>query len=373
MTIKELFSLTAENLDYDIKSSAKAKWDSVAKPLDGLGEFEEIISSIAMIKGNVDFTLDKKALVVMISDNGIVEEGVSQCGQNVTKSVAVNLALGRSSVSKLAGDIADIFPVDIGIAGEIDSKYSSVINRKVRLGSRNFLKEPAMTMDETLLAIKTGIDMVKDLSAAGYSIIATGEMGIGNTTSSSAIIASLLKLPVREVTGRGAGLSDEGYSYKCDVIGRGIFRYDLGSMAERLCRDNDIDLDIKNIKKARAFSALSTFGGYDIAGMTGIFLGAAIYRVPVIIDGVISLTSALIACDILEDAGMYMIPSHMGLEPAMRYVYEEMNLNLKPVLHAGLKLGEGSGAIMMFPLLDMAHRLYNGTTFKESDIENYKR
>ena len=362
----------------DIEAESTRKWNAVAKPLNGLGELEHLITRIAMIRGTTDFQLSKRARGIMISDNGIVEEGVSQSKSDVTLAVANLMADDLSSVGKMIKDV-DTFPIDIGIKD--GTPGGKVIHEKIREGSRNFMKEPAQTQEETLRAIEVGINLVKRLSEEGYDIVATGEMGIGNTTTSSTILAEMLRLPVPELTGKGAGLSDEGYAYKCNVIERALSKYDMNGMILSLYSDLAKEMpdtftgsvpDIGLMKRLHAFLALSTFGGYDISGLAGVFIGGAMYHMPIVIDGVISATAAYIAEQILPGTKEYMLPSHLGSEPAMQHIYDEMNLTQRPVICAGLHLGEGTGAVMLFPLLDMAKSLYDGTKFLDTDIEPYK-
>ena len=225
-----------------------------------------------------------------------------------------------------------------------------VEKRKISYGTKNFAKEPAMTREQAEAAILTGIDIIKEMKDEGYRIIATGEMGIGNTTTSSAICAALLNKPVEDVTGRGAGLSTEGLHKKIAVIKEAIKKYE--------CDKKD------------AIDVLACVGGYDIAGMAGLFLGGAIYNVPVVIDGFISAVSALVASRICPDVTGYILPSHVSAEPAGRMLLEA--LGMEPFLTCDMCLGEGSGAVALFPILDMAMAVYKGMgTFDENNIETY--
>ena len=352
MTKEELLSLKIESPDENIINSAKKKWDALAKPIDGLGMLEETVCRIAGMYGSLDFDLDKKGLIIMCADNGIVSEGVSQTGKEVTYEVAALMGKRKSSVGIMLKDYpAEIMTVDIGIDSDVTPE--GVIDKKVAKGTRNFLHEPAMTTEEALNAIEAGIECVKELKDKGISIIATGEMGIGNTTTSSALMSLLTGLDAKLCTGRGAGLSDDGLKRKIDVITRGIaFHFPDGN--------------------ADAFDALCKVGGLDIAGLTGVFIGGAIYKVPIVIDGFISMISALIAERVIPGCRDYMIASHLGKENGMKILSEK--LDLKPVIHANLALGEGTGAVMLFPLLDMAMSMYmSGTAFSDTPIEEYER
>lgn len=350
MTKEELQQLEIRCPSEEIKKQVQANWDAVAKPLDGLGAFEVLTAKIGAALGTADFDLTQKAVIVMCADNGIVAEGVSQSGQEVTAAVAASMGKQASSVGKMAKSIgADVFPVDIGINST--EKIDGVLDQKIRSGTRDFLKEPAMTEAETLAAIEVGMELVHRLKEEGYSLLATGEMGIGNTTTSSAVAAALSGCAVEEITGRGAGLSDAGLLRKRQVIAEALQKYDFG--------------------KDETFRILSTVGGLDIAGLAGVFIGGALYQIPVVLDGVISTVAALVAERLVPGTRAYMIPSHKSKEPAARMLEE---LALAPVIDASLALGEGTGAVMMFALLDMAMTLYETrTTFSDISVEQYVR
>lgn len=351
ITKEYIEQLSVKAPDEKIRKKVLENWDAVAKPLDGLGRFETLIAQIGAVIGTDNIELSKKAVIIMCADNGIVEEGVSQSGQEVTTAVAKSMAKKQSSVGKMAEVIgADTIPVDIGINGK--EKIDGVIDRKIRCGTRNFRKEPAMTEEEVIRAIAVGMEMVSDCKKKGYQILATGEMGIGNTTTSSAIAAALLQCEVSKVTGRGAGLSDTGLSRKQQVISEAIKKYEL--------------------YHADALTILKTVGGLDIAGLVGVCIGGAVFHVPIVLDGVISMVATLLAEKILPGTKEYLLPSHKGKEPAVNLLMEA--LELEPVIDGKLALGEGTGAVMLFPLLDMALRIYcDRTTFSDIEIEQYKR
>jgi nicotinate-nucleotide--dimethylbenzimidazole phosphoribosyltransferase len=326
----------------------KKRWDSIAKPLHSLGWMEEATAIIAGAQHSSEIRTEKKILVPMCADNGVVAEGVTQTGQEVTAIVAENFLDEKSCAAlmcKRAG--ADIRPIDIGMV--VDTPR--VEKRKVAYGTKNFAKEPAMTREEAVQALETGIRLVGELKAEGYRLIATGEMGIGNTTTSSAVAASLLGVPAEEMTGRGAGLSGTGLQKKVQVIHDAIARWDL--------------------TKADPLTVLSCVGGFDLAGIAGMFLGGAYFHVPVLIDGFISAAAALLAAKIHPACKGYMIASHVSKEPAARRILQE--LGLSPALDAGMCLGEGSGAVAVFPLLDMAADIYHKmSTFEQIDVEAYQ-
>lgn len=223
---EELGQLVVQAPDEDTRRKVLKNWDTVAKPIDSLGRFETLTAQIGAVIGTDKMDISRKAVIIMCSDNGIVEEGVSQSGQEVTTIVAELMAKNQSAVGRMAASIgADTFPVDIGINNKVT--IPGLVQRKISYGTKNFRKEPAMTEQEAIRAIAAGIDMVSYCKEGGYKILATGELGMGNTTTSSAIAAALLKCNASEVTGRGVGLSDEGFFRKQQVIAEAIEKYDL--------------------------------------------------------------------------------------------------------------------------------------------------
>jgi nicotinate-nucleotide--dimethylbenzimidazole phosphoribosyltransferase len=241
----------------------------------------------------------------------------------------------------------------------MEGSPKGVADRKVMQGTRDFLIEPAMTEDECMQAINAGIDTVCECSINGYRLLAAGEMGIGNTTTSSALAAALLGLAVDDVTGKGAGLSSSGLEHKKQIIGEALRRYRPDEEEDRKSPEYTMGM-------------LAAVGGLDIAGMAGVFIGGAIYHIPVVIDGFISAVAALVAERLAPGCRCNMLASHSGREPGMKYVLDE--LGLEPVIDAGLALGEGTGAVMLFPLLDAALTLYSdGLVFEETEVEQYER
>ncbi|WP_313342954.1 nicotinate-nucleotide--dimethylbenzimidazole phosphoribosyltransferase [Lacrimispora sp.] len=340
-------------LDEEAMEMSKIRWSRVAKPLYSLGALEEDIIKIAGISQNPRVHMDKKALIIMCGDNGIVEEGVTQTGQEVTAVVTENMTHGNSSVCIMAERAeVDVFPVDIGVSRDLESgdRYP-LIRKKLAYGTKNFCKEPAMTRQETIKAIETGMELVKVLAERGYRLIATGEMGIGNTTTSSAVTSMLLSMEPGLLTGRGAGLSDEGLDRKRRVIEKAVRTYGPS------CKDG---IDV-----------LSKVGGFDLAGLTGVFLGGAIYRIPILLDGFISGAAALAAEKIHPGCRDFMLASHVSAEPAGKLLLDE--LKLTPLIQAGLCLGEGSGAVAAIPLLTMVADIYEKmSSFEDIKIEEYK-
>ena len=338
-------------LDEKAMEGARKRWDSIAKPLHSLGELENMLTQIAGITGTPEIRVEKKAVVVMCADNGVVEEGVTQTGQEVTAVVAENFLEGTTTCCVMCRQCgAELFPVDVGMV--TDTKVRTDL--KVAYGTRNMTREPAMTRDQAIRGIEAGIAMAEELKEKGYQVLATGEMGIGNTTTSSAVAAVLLGKPVEDMTGRGAGLNDAGLLCKQQVIAQALEKYE------------------KEIRSAHALSMLAAFGGLDIAGMAGVCIGGALYHVPVVLDGLISSVAALVAERIVPGVREFVLPSHLSKEPAAKWIAEELKLH--PVIDAGLGLGEGTGAVMLFSLLDLALALYEDqTTFDTMEIAQYER
>ena len=359
MTIEELFSIQISEPDRVIRDRAKARWDSIAKPIDGLGRLEEIICRIAAVRGELCPDISKKALVIMCADNGVVAEGVSQTDQSVTGQVARLMGEQKSSVGIMARGCGwDQFVIDVGINS--DEVYPGVLNRKVRRGTGDIAREPAMSEQECLQAVEAGIEAVKSCADRGYGLLAAGEMGIGNTTTSTALLCALTGMAPADLAGRGAGLPPGVMPHKIRVIEKAL-QLHLGNAAGKGIRSPE-----------DAFSCLAKLGGLDLAGLTGVFIGGALCRIPVIIDGLICAAAALTAEMILTGCSEYMIASHTGREKGTGAVLER--LGLKSVICADLALGEGTGAIMLFPLIDMAMRLYqNGCPFSETQIRSYER
>lgn len=337
-------------LDYESMARAKVHWDSLAKPLNGLGDLEKLLIRIAGIRRSPTIDLRRKCVVILCADNGVVAEGISQSGQDVTKIITENLSNGTSTVCHMARAAgADVLPVDIGVASEVEGEH--ILRRKIAYGTKNIATEPAMTREQAIRAIEVGIETAYLCRMQGYDIIATGEMGIGNTTTTSAVVASLLRAPVELVTGRGSGLTTEGLERKIRVISEAI---------DRMQPDQHDPIDI-----------LTKVGGFDLCGLTGLFLGSAACGLPAIVDGVISAAAALCAARMCPTVRDYLIPSHHTAEPAG--VLLEQALDIKPVIDAHMALGEGTGAVLMFGLLDAAASLYcNGNTFDDSNIEAYQ-
>lgn len=329
------------------KEQAQKRWDHVAKPLHSLGRLEELIVQIAGVQQTADVHIDKRCALVFCADHGVVAEGVTQSGSEVTALVAKSIVDGTANINLMAGvSRTDVFAVDMGMLGAVPG----AIDRRIASGTQNMAQAAAMTRAQAQQALQAGMDLAGEMKARGYQLIATGEMGIGNTTASTAMACALLGCTPEELTGRGAGLSDAGLERKRSAI----------RSALQLNQPNEQDpVDI-----------LAKVGGLEIAGMAGAFLGGRKHRIPVIIDGVISAVAALTAARICPEAADFMLPSHMSREPAMVRIMEA--LRMQPILHADMALGEGTGAVALIPMLDMALRVYHGThTFDDLGMDAY--
>ena len=347
----EIFERTAAGIrpSYEeSKKEAAERLDKLVKPIGSLGKLEDIAVKISGITGKQKNSFEKKVTIIMASDNGVSEEGVSAAPQSVTALMTINFLKGITGVcvlSKHAG--ADIRVVDIGVASDLE--YPGLINRKIRKGTSNIAKGPAMSREEAISAIETGIEMVAQLVKEGYSLFGTGEMGIGNTSTASAVAMAFLGCSSEEAVGKGVGLTEEGYANKKSVIERAI-------SINKPDHNNPIDV-------------LSKVGGFDIAGMTGCFLGAAYYRVPIVIDGFISAAAALAAYRINPLVRDYIIPSHLSEEPGYSLVINE--IGLKPLLDLNMRLGEGSGCPLAFNIIEAAEAIISDmATFEEATIKD---
>ena len=341
MTEPELNQLlsTITPPDEAARAAAHTHWASLAKPLGGLGALETLLEEAAALTGTAQLDFSRRAVLV---------QGVSQTDQSVTRAVAENLAARRTSVCQMAKTArCEVVPVDMGMAGD---SVPGVVNCRIAAGTQDFTQGPAMTRAEAIDAIAAGIALVRAQKAQGVQLLATGEMGIGNTTTSSAVAAVLLGQPIETMTGRGAGLSDEGLARKTDAIRRGIA--------------------VNTPDAADPLDVLAKLGGFDLAGLCGVFLGGALEGIPVLMDGFISGVAALCAVRLCPAAAKAVFASHCSSEPAARLVLEA--LGKAPLLTAGLHLGEGTGAVASIPLWDMALAVYDHCySFAEGGITPY--
>ncbi len=335
-------------LNKEIMETASARLDKLIKPIGSLGMLEKIAIQLAGISGNLHNKIAKKCMIVMSSDNGIVEEGVACTPQSVTEWQTINMTKGMCGINVLSRHAGmDLKVVDIGINADINN--SNVLDRKIRKGTSNMAKGPAMSKDEAIQAIEAGINVVQDLVNEGYQILGTGEMGIGNTSTSSAILMSFSGLSAELVVGKGAGLTEEDFLNKKKVIEKAI---------EINCPSSEDPIDV-----------LSKVGGFDIAGLVGCFLGAAYYRTPIIIDGFISAAAALVAFKINPLTREYMIPSHNSAEPGFKWIMKE--LELSPILNLEMRLGEGTGCPLVLNIVEAATKVISEmATFEEASMKD---
>ena len=344
---KELDALVREVLPLDrgAMTAAEEYQARLAKPPGSLGRLEEISIQLAGITGRVHNALNKKQLLVFAADNGVVAEGVSSAPQSVTKQQTINLMRGKTGAAVLAKHFGCGLTVcDVGVNADIYE--STVLNRKIAYGTQNICTGPAMTREQTLQAILTGAEIARTVDA---DVIGVGEMGIGNTTTSSAVLAVLLGADVEAVTGRGGGITEESFHKKKAVIRTAI-------EVNRPNRDDVVDV-------------LSKVGGFDLAAMCGAFLGAAAARRPAVIDGLISAAAALCAVRLSPNVHGYLVPSHASFEIGYRLAMEAMDL--RPLFDLGMRLGEGSGCPLAFQVLDAACAVINDmATFDEAGIND---
>jgi len=336
-------------LDEKLMAEAQLRLDNLTKPIGSLGKLEEVVRRIVGITRNLYPKVDKKTIVIMCADNGVVEEGVSSCPKSVTSSVTRNFTKGITAVNVLSRCAkADVAVVDIGVDDDINC--NGVISRKIRKGTWNIARGPAMERNEAVKAIETGIEVVKELSEKGINLLGTGEMGVGNTTTSSAVSSVLTGIDVEVMSGRGAGLTDEALMNKIKVIKSAI--------------------EINKPDPKDPVDVLAKVGGFDIAGLVGCFIGAARYRIPILIDGFISSTAALCAVSIKPEVRNYMFPSHGSAEPGSKKILEA--LGMEPFLNLDMRVGEGTGAAIAFQLIDCAFAAYTQMgTFNDAKIEQY--
>lgn len=374
-------------LDKNRMEEKEKELNSLLKTPKGLGKLEKLAIRLEGIDKN--YKPDKKMVLVMAADNGVEQEKVSKSKRVITQYVVEAMLNGKSSINALGMVYnADIKVVDLGIDKSSDIKnkinFKGIIDKKImEFGTNNISKEAAMTYEQAVKAIETGIEMVDEFVKDGYNLFATGEMGIGNTTTSSAILKVLTDLPIDEIVGYGSGIDDKTLEHKKNVIKKAIqvnglldffeksknvegkkkIRKEQGNM------DFESKINFENFKTEESqksiINVLAKVGGLDIAGMAGTYLGCAKNRVPVVIDGFISAVSALIAYKICPASREFMIASHLSEEPGMKYIMKE--LDLEPMLFMNMKLGEGTGAVMMFPVIEGACNI-TGVVRKYPDV-----
>lgn len=337
-------------VDARAAEAARARQKSLTKPAGSLGQLEDLSVQLAGITGSLNPALARKCVIVMAGDHGVTREGVSAYPAEVTPQMVLNFLHGGAAINVLARQAgARVVVVDIGVASEVPGGETlpALVRRKVACGTANMAADPAMTREQAEQAIQVGIEVVEAEIAAGLDLVATGDMGIGNTTPSSAIVAAYSGLPAAQVTGRGTGVDSAGLGRKVAIIEKAL----------RVNRPNPAD----------ALDVLSKVGGLEIAGLAGVMLGAAAHRVPVVIDGFISGAAALIAAELAPAVKPYLIAAHQSVEIGHRVILQR--LGLRPLLNLDLRLGEGTGAVLAFYLIEAAaHILNEMATFAEAGV-----
>ena len=349
-----------EPVDEKVRDKAWSRMNQLAKPPGSLGKLEELAVKFAAITGDVRNFIKKKIVVIMSSDNGVYEEGISPTPQSVTLVQTLNFIRRITGVGALAKvNDTDICAIDMGINGDIPKNLlaeemqmyleDKIIDRKIRKSTSNIAKGPAMSREEALTAMETGFEVTRMLKARDYHIVGVGEMGIGNTTTSAAVLKSLTGCTAEMATGRGGGLSDEGYEKKIKIV--------------EAASNRTTGMDVIDI--------LAEVGGFDICAMVGVYLGAAKNKLPVVIDGYISAVAALAAYKIVPASRDYMFASHDSAENGYRIAMEQ--LGLEPILNLDMRLGEGSGCVLAFDIIKGAIGVmdYMGTYDEAKIAENY--
>ena len=322
-------------LDEEAMARARRRQDQLTKPQGSLGRLEELSIRLAGIRGQERPRLSQKAVITMAGDHGVVVEGVSAYPQEVTAQMVYNFLRGGAGINVLARQIgARVVVVDMGVAAPLES-HPQLVFKKVALGTKDMSKGPAMSRKQALQAVEVGIEVLEEELRKGLDIVGTGDMGIGNTTASSAIAAVFTGEPVERLTGRGTGLDEVGLARKVAVINRA--------------------LSVNQPAPGDPLDVLSKVGGLEIGGLAGVMLGAAAHRIPVVIDGFISGAAALIACGLCPGLRDFLIASHVSAEPGHRVILR--HLGLRPLLDLGMRLGEGTGACLGLFLCEAACRL----------------
>jgi len=334
-------------LDRRAMEAARARQSELTKPEGSLGRLEELSIQVAGIEGQIIAGFEHKAIITMAADHGVVKEGVTLYPQEVTAQMVANFLNGGAAINVLAGFIgARVVVVDMGTASDIPPN-PGLICRKIAYGTKNMTEQAAMTSSEAVEAIEKGIEIVEDEISRGLDIVGTGDMGIGNTTASSAICAAITGEPVKKVTGRGEGLGNEQLDYKIKVIEKA--------------------LEFNKPDSRNAIDVLAKVGGFEIGGLAGVMLGAAAHHIPVVIDGFISGAAALIAAELSPELKHYLIAAHLSAERGHKILLQY--LGLTPLLKLDMRLGEGTGAALGMVIVEAAVKtLAEMATFNEAGV-----
>jgi nicotinate-nucleotide--dimethylbenzimidazole phosphoribosyltransferase len=345
-----------EPIHSDVVKQANDHLNQLTKPQGSLGKLEDIARQVAGITGEVKPLFDKKAVIVMAGDHGVCEEGISAFPAEVTPQMVLNFLHGGAAVNVLARHAgADVVCVDMGVNADLE--HPNLVSRKVRKGSRNMAREAALTLDETVQAIEAGVELVDDLAQKGYRLFATGEMGIGNTTASAAILCALAGVDAEISVGRGTGIDDAKWLHKRSVVNKALHVNGL-----RPAKDN-----ANSTSGDFALEVLSKVGGLEIAGLVGVILGAAKNRCPVVVDGYISSAAALVASRLAPLSASYMLASHLSQEQGHAKMLETVGLSA--MLQMDMRLGEGTGAVLVFNLIEAAGKIMREmATFESAGV-----
>ena len=385
-TIEEMGHLNDSAME-----EARARQEILAKPTGALGDLEEITIRLAGITGKVKNDMTKQAIAIFSADNGVVEEGVASAPQSVTLSQTINFTRRLTGVGSMAKYFGiDLLVVDMGVKMDIPQELyceamtecrcggdtssciqglpGGIVNRSLGRGTKNLAQGPAMTREEALQAIYTGLEAAEAIKRCGYGVFGIGEMGIGNTTTSACVLAALLGLDGEDVVGRGGGLNDEGMLKKIRIVDKAVARceqYGGGNVVDEADTEN---IRTRISKEIDVVGILAEVGGFDICAMVGAFLGAAYYRLPVVIDGYISAVAALAAYWLAPQVTDFMFGSHVSKEKG--YMVAMDALDVKPYFNLGMRLGEGSGCPISFKIMETACATMNGmATFAEGAID----
>jgi len=340
-------------IDVDAAKQAQVRQNNLTKPARSLGRLEEISIQLAGMKSDPLPDVSRKEVIIMAADHGVALEGISAFPAEVTPQMVLNFLNGGAAINVLARQAgAGVTVVDIGVAADFDPSLPGLLHRKVARGTRNMARGPAMTSAEAEQALACGMDVLAQIAEKGVDLIATGDMGIGNTTPSSAIVAVMTGLPVAKVTGRGTGIDDAGLAHKVQVIEQAI----------ALNKPDPQD----------ALDVLFKVGGLEIAGLAGVMIAAASRRIPIVVDGFISTAAAMIASGLVPDVRNYMFGAHQSVEIGHQAMHKY--LGLIPLVNLNLRLGEGTGAVLAFNLIEAASRILREmATFAEAGVSSKEK
>jgi len=346
-TIKQI-----KPINLDLLDEAQRRLDNLTKPVGSLGRLEEIARQVVAITEKRNPTFSGKTIITMAGDHGVAAEGVSAYPQEVTPQMVYNFLRGGAAINVLARHVgAKVVIVDMGVAFEFDP-HPDLISKKVDFGTKNIAQGPAMSREQAIQSIEAGIEVAQSEIQKGMDILGTGDMGIANTTPSSAIVASITGAPVAKVTGRGTGIDDKTLNHKIQVIQRA--------------------LEVNAPNPHDPIDVLSKVGGYEIGGIAGAILGTAAARVPVVIDGFISTAGALIAAEICPIVKQYMFSAHNSVEIGHKVMLEF--LGLAPIVDLNLRLGEGTGAALGIGIIEAAVKILNEmASFEEAGVSQAEK